>query len=81
MPTWQKAPADSRAPGGNDRLRYKAGGGQEKDFKITRYKDTIIKGWLGEYYLNGDPELLRVALDAGLGAKNSQGYGCCELVI
>ncbi|NPV74510.1 MAG: CRISPR-associated endoribonuclease Cas6 [Pelotomaculum sp.] len=54
---------------------------REKDFKITRYKDTIIKGWLGEYYLNGDPELLQVALDAGLGAKNSQGYGCCELVI
>jgi len=52
----------------------------EKDFKITRYKDTVIKGWLGEYYLSGDPELLQVALDAGLGAKNSQGYGCCALV-
>lgn len=51
----------------------------EKDFKITRYKDTVIKGWLGEYYLSGDPELLQVALDAGLGAKNSLGYGCCVL--
>lgn len=53
----------------------------EKDFKITRYKDTIIKGWLGEYHLSGDPGLLQVALDAGLGAKNSQGYGCCTPVI
>jgi len=52
----------------------------EKDLKITRYKDTIIKGWLGEYHLSGDSELLQVALDAGLGAKNSQGYGCCALV-
>jgi len=51
----------------------------EKDLKITRYKDTIIKGWMGEYYLSGGPELLQVALDAGLGAKNSQGYGCCVL--
>lgn len=53
----------------------------EKDLKITRYKDTIIKGWMGEYHLSGDPELLQVALDAGLGAKNSQGYGCCVQVI
>ncbi len=53
---------------------------EEKDFKITRYKDTIIKGWMGEYYLTGRPELLQVALDAGLGAKNSQGYGCCTMV-
>lgn len=52
----------------------------ENDLKITRYKDIIIKGWLGEYYLSGEPELLQVALDAGLGAKNSQGYGCCALV-
>ncbi len=53
---------------------------REKDLKITRYKDTIIKGWMGEYHLSGDPELLQVALDAGLGAKNSQGYGCCVQV-
>jgi CRISPR-associated endoribonuclease Cas6 len=52
----------------------------EKDHKITRYKDTIIKGWMGEYELAGDPDLLQVALDAGLGSKNSQGHGCCTLV-
>ena len=50
----------------------------DKDFKITRYRGTVVKGWLGEYALKGDPPLLQLALDAGLGAKNSQGYGCCE---
>nr|WP_269456778.1 CRISPR-associated endoribonuclease Cas6 [Thermanaeromonas toyohensis] len=52
----------------------------EKDFKIVKYKGTIIKGWMGIYRLQGDPQLLEVALDAGLGGKNSQGFGCCELV-
>ncbi|MDQ0285544.1 CRISPR-associated endoribonuclease Cas6 [Desulfofundulus luciae] len=53
---------------------------EERDLKITRYKDIIIKGWMGDYLLQGDPHLLQVALDAGLGAKNSQGYGCCMLL-
>lgn len=50
-----------------------------RHLKVTRYKDTVIKGWMGEYELCGDPALLQVALDAGLGSKNSQGYGCCTL--
>lgn len=52
----------------------------DRDLKVTYYKDTVIKGWMGEYELSGDPGLLQLALDAGLGAKNSQGYGCCSLV-
>jgi len=51
----------------------------EKDHKVTSYKNFIIKGWMGDYKLHGDPGLLQVALNAGLGAKNSQGYGCCVL--
>ncbi|NLW44702.1 MAG: CRISPR-associated endoribonuclease Cas6 [Syntrophomonadaceae bacterium] len=51
-----------------------------KDFKVLIYKGTIIKGWMGIFKLVGDPELLTLALDAGLGAKNSQGLGCCEEV-
>lgn len=51
----------------------------DEDFKITRYRETIVKGWMGEYELRGTPSLLQIALDAGLGAKNSQGYGCCIL--
>jgi len=52
----------------------------EKDYTITYYKDFIIKGWMGTYELQGDPALLQIALTAGLGAKNPQGYGCCELL-
>ncbi len=52
----------------------------EKDHKITRYKGFIVKGWMGIYELRGDPSLLETALAAGLGAKNSQGYGCCSLL-
>lgn len=52
----------------------------DKDHKITYYKGTWIKGWMGEYEISGDPKLLQVALDAGLGSKNSQGYGCCHLI-
>jgi CRISPR-associated endoribonuclease Cas6 len=32
---------------------------------------------MGTYELQGDPALLQIALTAGLGAKNPQGYGCC----
>jgi len=52
----------------------------DRDLKVTYYKETVVKGWMGQYELRGDPDLLQVALDAGLGAKNSQGYGCCDLV-
>lgn len=51
----------------------------KRDFKIVKYKGTVIKGWMGSYRLKGNPQLLKVALDAGLGSKNSQGFGCCEL--
>jgi CRISPR-associated endoribonuclease Cas6 len=53
---------------------------EDRDQKVTYYKKTVIKGWMGDYELSGDPALLQIALDAGLGAKNSQGYGCCELL-
>lgn len=52
----------------------------ERDFKVVKYKGTVIKGWMGSYRLRGNPGLLKMALDAGLGSKNSQGFGCCELV-
>ncbi|MEW6574136.1 MAG: CRISPR-associated endoribonuclease Cas6 [Bacillota bacterium] len=53
---------------------------KEKDFKVLKYKGTVIKGWMGTYQLQGDPQLLGVALGAGLGGKNAQGFGCCELL-
>lgn len=39
-----------------------------------------IKGWWGLFRLRGPRCLLQAALDAGLGAKNSAGWGCVELV-
>ncbi|WP_221040522.1 CRISPR-associated endoribonuclease Cas6 [Gelria sp. Kuro-4] len=31
---------------------------------------------MGQYVLKGDPAMLQVALDCGIGARNSQGFGC-----
>lgn len=53
---------------------------KSSDFKIIKYQGIIVKGWMGTFRLSGDPRLLTLALDAGLGAKNSQGFGCCEEV-
>ncbi len=51
-----------------------------KDEKIVFYKGFIIKGWMGHYKISGSQELLKFAYDVGLGGKNSQGFGCFELV-
>lgn len=52
---------------------------RKEDEKIVSYKGFIIKGWMGRYRLSGDRELLQLAYDAGIGAKNSQGFGCFEV--
>jgi len=52
----------------------------KKDEKIVRYKNFIIKGWMGIYSIKGNPELIKLAYDAGIGSKNSQGFGCFEIV-
>jgi len=51
-----------------------------KDQKLVYYSDFLIKGWMGEYLLEGAPSLLEIAFRSGLGAKNSQGFGMVELV-
>ena len=50
-----------------------------KDQHIVLFKNTVIKAWSGIYELTGPPDLLRLAFDCGLGAKNSQGFGMIEL--
>lgn len=52
----------------------------KKYCKIVNYKNTVIKGWMGIYKLQGDKRLLKVAYETGLGAKNPQGFGCFELI-
>ncbi|MDW8006824.1 MAG: CRISPR-associated endoribonuclease Cas6, partial [Thermomicrobium sp.] len=49
-----------------------------KSKRLERYKGTWIEGWVGRFVLEGPPDYLRLALEAGLGAKNSQGFGFVE---
>ncbi len=46
---------------------------------VVRYKDFIVKGYSGIFTLHGPRPLLQMALDGGLGSKNSQGFGYVEL--
>ena len=50
-----------------------------RNLVVARYKGTIVKGWTGIYELDAPEPYFRMALDAGLGAKNSQGFGCVEV--
>lgn len=47
---------------------------------LLQYKGTVIKGYSGTLQLEGPKELLQIAVDAGLGSKNSQGFGCIEIL-
>ncbi|MBC7342916.1 MAG: CRISPR-associated endoribonuclease Cas6 [Clostridia bacterium] len=51
----------------------------DRQQKVMRFKGTVIKGWMGTYQLQGDPALLRLAYETGLGSKNSLGFGCFEV--
>lgn len=46
---------------------------------VVTFKGTVIKGYTCRLHLEGPTPLLQMALDAGLGSKNSQGFGCLEL--
>lgn len=64
----------------------------ENDFKITvlkpkmlskaivYYKGFVIVGFNGQFKLQGHPILLQLALEAGLGGKNAQGFGCIQYI-
>lgn len=47
--------------------------------KIILYKRTVIKGWIGRFNLQGHPKMLKLAYEAALGGKNSQGFGMFTL--
>ncbi len=76
----------------NLRKKYQAFYGQEASdgavkvkklgtikMNIINYKGTIIKGYSGRLKLTGPRELLQMAVDAGVGSKNGQGFGCVEV--
>lgn len=47
---------------------------------ILNYKGTIVKGWSGIFVLTGPVSLIKVTYDAGLGSKNSEGFGMYEII-
>ena len=49
------------------------------NLKLVKFKDTIIEGYTGVYELTGSPELIYVTYEAGLGNKNSGGFGMWEI--
>ncbi|EDP75366.1 CRISPR-associated endoribonuclease Cas6 [Hydrogenivirga sp. 128-5-R1-1] len=49
--------------------------------KKVLYRGTLVEAWEGYYKLKGNEDMLRLALEAGLGAKNSQGFGMVERVL
>lgn len=53
---------------------------QPRDRKIIRYKGFVVQAWTGVYELKLPPGYLELAYDAGLGGKNSQGFGMVEVV-
>lgn len=52
----------------------------KKDEKILLHHGNLVKGWDGVFELSLPPELFQLAFEAGLGAKNSSGFGCIEIL-
>ena len=46
-----------------------------RDFKKVVFKGTLIKAWEGIYRIKAPKEVLKLAFETGLGAKNSAGFG------
>jgi len=63
----------------NEKLEIKHIGKKAKE-RIIIYKNTVIKGWLSLFELEGDRKLLELAFDSGLGSKNSIGFGCIDIL-
>ena len=49
--------------------------------KKVVYRGTLIEAWEGYYKLKGSQDILRIALEAGLGSKNPQGFGMVERIL
>jgi len=53
---------------------------RQPKLSVVNYKNTVIKGYSGTFTLSGPAELLQVAVESGLGSKNSQGFGCVRVL-
>lgn len=54
----------------------------EKKFRIApiKYKNFLIKGIEGIFEIYSDPKIFNAIYDAGLGSKNSQGFGMVKII-
>jgi CRISPR-associated protein Cas6 len=52
---------------------------EQKNFHPMSFKGTWVKGWTGLYRFRAPREYFQMALDAGLGERNSGGFGCVEV--
>ncbi len=50
-----------------------------RNFAIINFKGTWIKGWTGIYRVRIPKPYFEIAYNAGVGAKNSQGFGMLEV--
>jgi CRISPR-associated endoribonuclease Cas6 len=48
--------------------------------RIVLFKGTVIKAWTGRFIVKGDERLIEIAYEAGIGSKNSAGFGMVEVV-
>ena len=56
-----------------------AGAFDERDKCVTKYKGFYICGWKGSYILRGQRKYLDFLYQAGLGDRNSQGFGMFDV--
>ena len=47
--------------------------------RATRFKDTFITAWHGKFVIEGSADVLNFLYNAGIGGKNSQGFGMFEI--
>ena len=43
---------------------------------LVFYKKEAVRAWNGVFKISGSKELIELALNAGLGERNSAGFGC-----
>jgi len=53
---------------------------KEKIVRFGSKNSLIIKGWTGNFKLLADSKMLGFIIDAGLGNRNSQGFGMVEVI-
>lgn len=51
----------------------------EKNRAVIFFKNNPVEAWTGIYELSGSPILISVTYDAGIGCKNSEGFGMWDI--